>query len=304
VKPSPVPPLFQPWFSGRPAAAYLLSGDGAGLADLVAELWMGRFLEEGATSELIRWTPADLERESPEAFFRTPSFFSRFRVFVLPDLAEVKKAPREAILAYLAAPEPSVVLVLPCSERNVARAVSAVSGVKTMAPREEQVVSALAGFAVAAARGAGKEFPSVAAEFLVRWVGLDYSRLKEEIGKLLSFAGDRTEIGEEEVKEICVAGGAVDPFVLAKKLEDRDMKGCLSMFRKFAAGAETADYHGLVGAIAWSVRKRLVARATTLSPERGGEILAALSRIDRGMKGESGLSPEQLFEIQLLKLLG
>lgn len=304
MKPSPVPPLFQPWFSGRPGAAYLLSGDGAGLADLVAELWMGRFLEEGATAELIRWTPADLERESPEAFFRTPSFFSRFRVFVLPDLAEVKKAPREAILAYLAAPDPSVVLVLPCSERNVARAVSAVSGVKTMAPREEQVVSALAGFAVAAARRAGKEFPEDAAAFLVRWVGLEYSRLKEEIGKLLSFAGDRAGIGEEEVREVCVAGGAVDPFGLAERLVGRDRKGCLSMFRKFAAGAEAADYHGLVGAIAWFVRKRLVAKATTLSPERGGEILAALSRIDRGMKGESGLSPEQLFEIQLLKLLG
>lgn len=304
MKRSPVPQLFQPWFSGRPAPAYLLAGDGAGLADLVAELWLGRFREEGKTAELVRWTAVDLERESPEASFRTPSFFFSFRIFVLPDLAEVKKAPREAVLAYLGAPDPSVLLVLPCAERHAARAYSAVAGVKSMTPREEQVVSALAGFAVATVRGAGKAFPGDAAEFLVRWVGLDYSRLKEEIGKLLSFAGDRTEIGEEEVREVCVARGAVDPFVLARKLEDRDLKGCLSMLRKFAAGAEAADYHGLVGAIAWSVRKRLVARGTTLSPERGGRILAALSLIDRGMKGESGLSPEQVFEIRLLKLLG
>jgi hypothetical protein len=40
-----------------------------------------------------------------------------------------------------------------------------------------------------------------------------------------------------------------------------------------------------------------------LSTRRGGEILAALSGIDRGMKGESRLSPEQQFEIRLLKLL-
>jgi hypothetical protein len=76
------------------------------------------------------------------------------------------------------------------------------------------------------------------------------------------------------------------------------------LFRRFAAGAEAADYHGLVGAIAWFVRRRLADKRTALAPRRGGEILAALSRIDRGMKGESRLSPEQLFEIHLLKLLG
>jgi hypothetical protein len=40
-----------------------------------------------------------------------------------------------------------------------------------------------------------------------------------------------------------------------------------------------------------------------LSPLRGGEILSALSDIDRAIKGESRLSPEQFFEIRLLKLL-
>ncbi len=304
MKPFRVPALFQPWFSGQPAPAYLLSGDGAGLADLIAELWMGRFREEGMTAELIRWTSADLERESPEANWRTPSFFFRFRVFVLPDLAEVKKGIREAILSYLGAPELSVVLILPCTDRNVAKAFSVSSGVRAMAPREEQVVSALAGFAVSCAGAAGKKFPEDVAAFLVRWVGLDYPRVKEEVGKLLTYSCDRAEIGEEEVREVCIARGAVDPFGLAERLVSRDRKGCLTMFRKFTAGAESADYHALVGAIAWFVRRRLVSRAATPSPERGGEILAALSRIDRGMKGESGLSPEQLFEIQILKLLG
>lgn len=299
-----VPPLFRPWLSGDPAPAYLLSGEGTGLADLVAELWTARFAREGSTAEVTRWTAADLERESPEAAFRTPSFFFRFRVFVFPDLAELKKAPRDAILAYLQAPDPSVVLVLPCTDRHLTRVFSSAEGVKSMAPREEQAASALAGFAVEAAREAGKEFPADAAAFLVGWIGLDYGRLKEEVGKLLSFAGAKPSIGEEEVREVCVAGGSADPFALAEKLVVRDGKGCLSMFRKFAAGADAADYHGLVGAVGWFVRKRLSAKGPALSPERGGEILAALSRIDRGMKGESGLSPEQLFEIQLLKLLG
>ena len=123
-----VPPLFAPWFSGPPAPAYLLSGEGAGLAELLAELWMERFRAEGTAAELAHWSPADVERESMDAVFRTPSFFCRFRVFVLPDLGELKKGARDALLRYLAAPDPSVVLVLPCSDRAAARTFSAVSG--------------------------------------------------------------------------------------------------------------------------------------------------------------------------------
>ncbi len=119
VKRIPVPSVFRQWLSGAPAPAYLLSGDGTGLADLVAELWMERFREEGATAELARWTAADLERESPEVTWRTPSFFCRFRVFALHDLGELKKAFRDGIVAYLGSPDPSVLLILPCSDRAV-----------------------------------------------------------------------------------------------------------------------------------------------------------------------------------------
>jgi DNA polymerase III delta subunit len=303
VKDFPVPPLFQPWFSCPPASAYLLAGDGAGLADLVAELLLERFRAEGTTAELTRWTAADLERESPDAAFRTPSFFFRFRIFAIPDLADLKKAARDPLRKYLASPDPSVVLVLPCSDRAAARTYSAIPGIRAVSPREEQVISTLARAAVARMRQAGKELSEDAASFLVRWVGMDFARLKEELGKLLSFSGSRKEIGEEEIRAVCIAGGAVDPFRLAEKLVRGDRKECLALLRKFAAGAESADYHGLVGAIAWYVRKRLADRSAALSPRRGGEILAALSTIDMAMKGESRLSPEQIFEIRLLKLL-
>ena len=304
MKLSSVPPLFASWLSSAPAAAYLLSGEGAGLADLVAGLWMDRFRTEGITAELARWTPADMDRESLEAVFRTPSFFCRYRVFVLPDLADLKKGAREALLAYLGAPDPSVLLVIPCSDKSAARTFASISGLRSAAPREEQAVSTLARAAVAEIRAAGKDLSEDAAVFLVRWVGMDFARLKEELGKLLSFSADRKEIGEEEIRTVCIAGGAVDPFRLAEKLVKMDKKGCLTLFRRFAAGADAADYHGLVGAVAWFVRRRLADKGGALTARRGGEILAALSRIDRGMKGESRLSPEQQFEIRLLKLLG
>ena len=303
MKRIPVPAVFQQWLSGVPAPAYMLTGDGTGLSDLVADLWMERFRAEGTTAEFSRWTAVDLERESPEMTWRTPSFFCRFRIFALHDLGELKKTFRDGILSYLGFPDPSVILVFPCSDRSVAKTFSGISGVRTVSLREEQAVSILANVTVSKIRAAGKELSEDSAAFLVRWVGPEYARVNEEIGKLLSFAGDRKEIGEEEIRQVCISSGAVDPFAMAERVVRKDVIGFLSMFRRFAAGAESADYHVLVGAVAWVVRRRMADGRGSLSPRRGGEILAALSEIDRGIKGESRFSPEQFFEIRLLKLL-
>jgi DNA polymerase III delta subunit len=237
-----VPPIFREWFSGEPGPAFLLAGEGPGLADLVAEMWIERFRSEGKTAELYRWTQAELERESPEVAWRTPSFFCRFRVFILPDLGELKKAYRDAIAAYLASPDPSVILVFPCSDRAVTKTFSAISSVRSAHLREDQAVSALARIAAGKAKAGGKEMSGDAAAFLVRWVGTEYARLNEEIGKLVSFAGDRKEIGEEEIRKVCIASGAVDPFDMADTAVRKDLKGFLTLFRRFAAGAESGDY--------------------------------------------------------------
>ncbi|MBI5575256.1 MAG: hypothetical protein HY896_02705 [Deltaproteobacteria bacterium] len=303
MKRVPVPSAFRQWFSGVPAPAFLLAGDGAGLADLVADLWMEKFRAEGTAAEISRWTTADVERESPDAAWRTPSFFCRYRVFVLPDLGEVKKAYRDGIAAYLRSPDPSVLLIIPCTDRNAAKAFSSLPGVSSATLREEQAVTALARFTVGKVGSAGKEISEDAAAFLVRWVGHEYARVNEEIAKLLSFAGDRKDIGEQEIRQVCIASGAVDPFDLADRVVRRDVKGFLLLLRRFAAAADSSDYHALVGAIAWVVRKRMSDGRGSLPAGRGGEILAALSEIDRSIKGESRLSPEQFFEIRLLKLL-
>ncbi len=303
------PALFQPWLAGAPAPAYLLAGEGAGLADLLGELLEARFRDEGAAVELRLVTAADLERESPSTEWRTPSFFASRRVFVLPDMEEVKKAARKEILDYLGAPDPSVTLVLPCSGRDALKTFSAVPAIRSASPRDDQVVSVLAQYATTMAAGAGKELSGDAAEFFARWVGADFSRVKTETRKLLSFAGDRREVGEEDIRAVCVAHGRVNPFRLADALFLGDAPGCLALFRAFAREADASAYHGLVGAIAWEARKRMGGLGygqrgrPALPPALGGAILSALSRIDRGLKGESGLSPEQLFEIHLLKLL-
>lgn len=311
-----LPSLFHTWATGRPAAAYLLGGEGARLAEMLAEGLVDRFRREGETAELVRWSVADLEKEPPEAAWWSPSFFARWRVFLLPDAAEWKQGPRREIVSYLASPDPAVLLVIPCSERKAMAVFSSVGGVRSAFLGEEEVIAAMAQFAVSRAAEGGKVLSGEAAAFLARWIGADFPRFRSEMGKLLSFAASRSEIGEEEIRAVCVAGGTVDPFRLADDLISRNGMGCIEKFRRFSASADAGDYHALVGAIAWSVRRRLAAAASrakgdrhggrggSFPAERGAEILQALSRIDQDLKGGSRLPPEQVFEIRLLKLLG
>jgi DNA polymerase III delta subunit len=313
----PVLSLFRSWVSGEPAPAYVLAGEGARLSEMLAERLVSRFRKEGETAELVYWNSTDLERESPDAAWRSPSFFFRWRVFLLPDAGEWKQGPRKEILKYLELPDPSVLLVVPCSERKTRNLFSSFRGVRWASLSEDDVVAAMAEFAMSRASEDGKSLSEDAALFLARWVGSDFPRFRAEMGKLLSFGSSRSEIGEEEIREVCVAGRMVDPFRLADDLIVRDRQGCLEKFRQFAAAAETGDYHALVGAIAWSVRRKMPAaaqpgkgaemryggRGGRFTAARGGEILTALSRIDRDLKGGSGFTPEQVFEIALLRLL-
>lgn len=299
-----VPSLFRSWSEGPPAPAYVLGGEGARISEMLAERIVSAFRDAGETAELVRWTAADLERESPEAAWRSSTFFARRRVFLLPDAGEWKQGPRKEVVSYLSSPDPTVALVIPCADRKARNLFASVPGVRSASPGEEDVVSAMAEFAVSRAEAEGKALSPDAAEFLARWVGADFPRFRTEIGKLLSFSAAGEEIGEKEIRHVCVAGGRIDPFRLADDLLARNRKACLEKFRRFSAGADSSDFHSLVGVIAWSVRRKLsFAKGGGSAAGRAGEILSALARIDGSLKGGSALSPEQVFEIELLKLL-
>ena len=307
MKEGRIPAVFREWLSEEPPPAVLLGGEGTGLAEMAAELLCDRLRQGGGTADLVRLGAMEMDRESPVPGWRTPSLFSRYRVVLLPDYGELRKDPRTELLSYLESPEPGVSLVLPCSDRNAMRKLSSLPGVRSSILREDQVDRILAEYCSGRARLAGKEMREDAALFLVRWTGGDYSRIAAEMGKLLAYAGDRKGIGEEEIRQVCVAGGSVDPFRMADDLTHGRRDDCIAQFRRFARSAEPSDYHALVGAIAWTVRNRSAAprfsRGKPVPPERAGAVLSALASIDAGLKGGSGLTPEQFFEIRMLVLL-
>lgn len=295
---SGAPPVFSAFLEGDPPPAFVLAGDAAGLAELLAELWLERLKADGHSAELSHMTPLDMERDAVTFAWRTPSFFASRRLFLLPDLADLKKGPRDEIAAYLKEPAAHVILFIPSSRKD---AISAIKGVKPVNLRTDQVESAMASFACGVIRKAGIEIDSHSAAFLARWIGSDFPRFKEEIAKLLATAGKGKTIGEAEIRSVCVASGyEMDPFQFAEALIARDRMKVVTMFRKFSKVAERDEYYKLLGAVSWKVR----ASAGKLPVTWATVLFEALAGIDRGLKGESELSPEQVVEIRLLKLLG
>jgi DNA polymerase III delta subunit len=268
-------------------------------------VWEGRLRAGGIPFETRHWTIADLEREPPETAWRSPSFFARVRIFALPDLSEMKKGHRDAIREYLETPEPSAVLVLHGTDYRQAQGFSRAPNLLSAAPREQQAVDALAEHAVASARESGVSLPGGSAAFLARWVDVSFEPLEAEVRKLLAYVGDRKEITEEDIRTVCVSRGEVDPFRLADAWVRKDVPACIALFRRFAATADADDYHRLNGAMAWYLRSSVEGkgRGTHIAPGRAAELFRLLSRIDREMKGESRLSPGQIFEIRLLSAL-
>jgi DNA polymerase III delta subunit len=295
--------IFQAWIEKGPAPGYLLYGGGAGVAGLLAHEWERILRSGGKSVETFRWTAADLEREPPSVAWRSPSFFASARIYVLPDLAETKKGGRDEIKAYLASPEPSAILILHGTDFRQAKTFSSTANLLSAAPGEEQAIDALAGHAVAAALEAGCRLPRESALFLARWTGGSFEAMGSELGKLLAYASGKGEISEEDIRAVCVFRGEVNPFQLAEALVRKDRATCLSLLRRFAQNAKDEEFHQLNGAVAWYLRDRVRGKGGGVAPRRAAEIFDALSRIDREMKGESRLSPAQIYEIRLLSVL-
>ncbi len=295
--------LFQPWIGRPPAPAYFLHGAGAGLAGLLAAEWERKLRAGGVSFETFRWTMTDLERESPSIAWRSPSFFSSLRIFVLPDIAEMKKAYRDEIKEYLAAPEPSAMLILHGTDYRQAKTFSGAVNVLSLALREDQAVEALARYASAAAGEAGMSISRESSAFLARWTGGSFEALDAELKKVMAFASGKDAVTEEDIRAVCVFRGEVNPFHLAEALERKDAAACLAMLRNFAQHAKDEEYHQLNGALAWHLRERVRGKGAGIAPGRAAEIFDALSRIDRDLKGESRLSPRQVYEIRLLSVL-
>lgn len=305
MTPPAPPPLFAKLLAADPPPTLaVLSGEAAALSGRFAELLVETLRGRGTSAEAHLLTPLDTEKGLPVEGWRTADFFVRHRVYVLPEAQELRKEAKEDLAGWAASPADGVTVVAPALRRDGHGTLRSLPGVATVVPKGSgEVADALARGAVRDAERAGVELDPAGAAFLVEWVGLDAEKVREEVEKVVLFAGKGGRAGEEQVRQVCVARGGADPFRVARAILDGNRDAFLAAFRRYAAQAATEDYHSLAGAVAWEFRARAKRGRAALPPAVGDRVARALWEIDRGMKGESGLTPGQYLEIRLLAAL-
>src|SRR5213593_4489168 len=177
---------------GTPAAVYYLHGDEDVLKDEAVRALVDRMLDPGARDfNFDQRSAADLDPEAFHSLVNTPPMLAPVRVVVLRGIEEVKKTSkvRQELLAYLAAPSPTTLLVLVQNagtppDAELARAATAVAA-EPLPPH--RVLKWLA----RRARPLKLQLEPDAAELLVATSGTDLGALAQELEKLAALAIDR-----------------------------------------------------------------------------------------------------------------
>jgi DNA polymerase-3 subunit delta len=192
-------------------AVYLVYGD--------EQLLVRRTIDELATRSLAGG-PAAFNRADGSAGTdavgallsqaRTPPMMGPRRLVVIRDLEDAKPAALDAMMAYVASPCPSTVLVLtggklpPVSE-GVNRGVRLRNAVQKAGQvlRFESAKQDPVSFVRQRCAQAGCELGAREAELLVEVVGRDLGRLAGEVDKLVAFVGGSGRIASDQVQQVC-----------------------------------------------------------------------------------------------------
>jgi DNA polymerase-3 subunit delta len=131
------------------------------------------------------------------------------------------------------------------------------------------------------AKEQGVEFERGAAEDLAECVAADLQRLKTEIEKLSTFAGDRKLIRREDVTLMVISERAATVWEMADMLASRQPKRALDFLDRLLRDGE--EPLQMLGAMAWMYRKLVeateikgavngwqAARALQMRPEQAG----------------------------------
>ncbi len=193
---------------------YLLFGDEQLLVRRALERLAERALDGGAAAfnraDGNAGTEGTVSRLVAQA--RTPPMLGPRRLVVVREVENAKPEEIAALMAYVASPSPSTILVvvgkqLPPAVKGsnpgirLRNAIAKVGqSVRFQAAQQDPVA-----FVRQRCSEAGCELGRREAELLVAVVGRDLGRLQGEVGKLVAFVGGQGRIGPEHVEQVCSA---------------------------------------------------------------------------------------------------
>jgi DNA polymerase III subunit delta len=256
---------------GKPIPAILLLGEEAYLRDSCRAQLIERFVAEAArTWAVSRYSAKRGETQAALDQSETMAMLSPQQVVFLEDAEAIEEFGErnrdEAVAqleAYLDNPAPFTVLVVEATALDQRMKLGKLLAEKTLVvecglgENVEQKLSAATALAKALGKEQGVEFEKGAAEDLAEFVAADLMRLKTEIDKLATYAGERKLIRRHDVSTLVISDKTTTVWELADLLASRQGKMALEFLDRLLRDGE--EPLQMLGAITWMYRKLIEA---------------------------------------------
>ena len=240
---------------------YLLAGDEEFLVQEVLDLIIDRIVDPASrdftfNSLSCRDTPVD----EIVNLAQTYPFMAERRLVVARDVDALKAADIEVLGTYLNSPSPSTCLVMTAKrgfeKKAVTGPVAEHGAIAVFYPlREEDVPTWIEGRVRTRKLRIGRD----AAQQLFETVGNDLHKIANELEKVFITLKDRTEITVDDVKAAAGDFREFTSFELADALGAKDRDRALLVLTRLLQEGESPV--GLLGAIAWNLRRLLRAKS-------------------------------------------
>jgi len=190
----------------------------------------------------------------------TLPFVSERRLVIVRGVDKMPKDGTDALVRYAEDPSPTTILALVAKKlaknTRLFKIVDKLGGVierKNPEPREfPRLVQDMF-------TRAGKRISLEGAEYLVGAVGRDLQRLSVEVGKTVSYVGDRVEVGLSDAEEVASTTAKTSVFELGTALGNRDCAAALRLLNRLLGDGESV--FGLHALALRQLRDLLSARA-------------------------------------------
>jgi DNA polymerase III subunit delta len=256
---------------GKAIPALLLLGEEPYLRDECRKRLIEKFVVEAArTWAVSRYSAGRGETQAALDQAQTMAMLSPLQVVFLEDAGAIEKLGEknrdEAVAqlgAYLDNPAPFTVLVVEATGLDQRMKLGKMLTEKTLVVQcglgenaGERQAAAVA-FARAIGKEEGVEFEKGAAEDLAEFVAADLMRLKTEIEKLTTFAGEKKFISRNDVSVMVISEKTTTVWELADLLAARKSAKALEFLDRLLRDGE--EPLPMVGAMAWMYRKLIEA---------------------------------------------
>ncbi len=291
---------------GKPVPAVLLLGEEPYLRDACRVQLIERFVPEAArTWAVSRYSAGRGETQAALDQAQTMAMLSPVQVVFLEEAEAIEKLGeknREEAVAQLAAyledPAPFTMLVVEATSLDQRMKLGKLLAEKTLVvacglgENQDQRQSSAVAFARTIAKEEGVEFEKGAAEDLAEFVAADLLRLKTEIDKLATHAGEKKFISRNDVIAMVISEKTTTVWELADLLAARKSAKALEFLDRLLRNGE--EPLPMVGAMAWMYRKLIeasevkgatngwqAARALGMRPEQAELALQASRKIPK-----------------------